>query len=139
MEEISELKVIIDELKIEVLELTNRVLALEKNKTPSIFGGFPENWHDTRKSVLCNKGHNLVNGYRNEGRPVMCDVCKQIISIFTTFKSCRECDYGICSECYGDIYTNRNGYSVPITFVNPPNNQGWGEFPLQNGQVIPLH
>ncbi len=118
MEEISELKVIINKLKIEVLELTNRVLDLEKNKTP-IFG-FPEPRHDTRRSVLCNKGHNFTYGYRNECKTLRCDTCKQIISVFTLVKSCRVCDYDICSGCYGDIYPNINGYSVPITFATPP-------------------
>lgn len=137
MEEISEFKVTINKLKIEVLELTNRVLALEKNKPPPLFGGFPEPLPGIRNSVLCNRGHNLDNGYRNKGRTVMCNMCKQIISVFTLFKSCRVCDYDICSECYGDIYPSRNGYSVPITFANPPNSQGWGGFLPHNDRTLP--
>lgn len=137
--EILELKVIINRLKIEVLELTNRVLALEKNETSPIIGGFQEPLHFfSRKSALCNNGHNLDNGHRSEGRTLMCDICKRNISLFTSFKSCRECDYDICYGCYMDIPPSGDGYSVPITFVNPPNSQGWSGFKIspQNGQTI---
>ncbi len=139
MEEISELKIIINKLKIEVLKLTNRVLDLEKNKTPPVFGEFSEPWPVVRKSIMCNEGHNLVSGNKYFGRTVLCDVCKQIISVFTLFKSCKVCEYDVCHGCYGDIYPCSNGYSVPITFENPPNSQGWSEFgiPAHNGQTTP--
>ncbi len=60
-------------------------------------------------------GHCLEGGKYINNKTIRCDECKQTISVFTYFKSCRECGYNICLECYGYSVTTS---STPIQFIS---------------------
>ncbi len=107
MEEIAELKIIINKMKIELLELTNRVLELEKTNTIVPSFGLP--------SLKCNNGHIVIPGTRRGNKTILCDVCQELIPFFRTFKTCRKCDYDICSDCCGDRDPLRNINPYPFT------------------------